>query len=305
MSKLRSFCELVRLPNVFTAVADVLAGYWLVGEQLHASAQLGMLMLASATLYSAGIVLNDLADREVDRLERPNRPLPAGRVTIRQAWSLGATLCIAGCLSALGAASGGGGIRPFVVCIMLALAILSYDFVLKSTAIGPLNMGICRGLNVLMGLSAGWWLTADVRVIAPIALCGYVAAFSYFGRGEAAASARSKLVVPGVGIVCSIVLLGFLAAWRMAEESHEPRDTADHTKSGAFDDAIRHEDLHHGDRRVRCGDRFGRTRVAGRGDRAVAAGARSVSWALGIFDLNIKFCIPSCFSCFVATPAQS
>ena len=40
-------------------------------------------------LYASGTALNDVFDFEVDRAERPGRPLPSGRVSSRSAAWLG------------------------------------------------------------------------------------------------------------------------------------------------------------------------------------------------------------------------
>ena len=44
---------------------------------------------ASMILYASGTALNDVFDIEVDRAERPGRPLPSGRVSVRSAAWLG------------------------------------------------------------------------------------------------------------------------------------------------------------------------------------------------------------------------
>ena len=92
MKSLRPWCQLVRLTNVFTAAEDILAGYWLATQSLAWSWRLGCLLAASAALYSAGIVLNDLRDIEIDRAQRPDRPLPSGRILPRHARVLTACL---------------------------------------------------------------------------------------------------------------------------------------------------------------------------------------------------------------------
>ena len=39
------------------------------------------LMVSSGLLYVAGIVLNDYFDIEIDKRERPSRPLPSGNIS--------------------------------------------------------------------------------------------------------------------------------------------------------------------------------------------------------------------------------
>jgi 4-hydroxybenzoate polyprenyltransferase len=191
------------------------------------SAELALLLVCSASLYSAGIVLNDLADREIDRVERPQRPLPAGRVTVRTAWMLGIILVIVG----LGTSYGAEWVRPmgnadigpahralFIACALVA-AIFLYDFVIKATPAGPILLGVCRALNLVLGMSHGWWGRWDLRCWAIIAVFAYVTSLSFFGRHEAGVSRRGRLVPAGAGIVLSLLMLGFLATMRMVDET--------------------------------------------------------------------------------------
>jgi 4-hydroxybenzoate polyprenyltransferase len=102
-STLRGYLELVRLPNVFTAMADVAMGFlftradFLPGED---GWLLGLLLAASSLLYAAGVVLNDVFDLEVDAVERPHRPLPSGRVSPAVARWLGWELLVVGLAAA-------------------------------------------------------------------------------------------------------------------------------------------------------------------------------------------------------------
>jgi 4-hydroxybenzoate polyprenyltransferase len=103
------------------------------------------------------MVFNDIADREEDARERPNRPIPSGAVTLMGAARCGSWLLLLGVLSAVAAgafAQGGFAYAPALWAAMLAAAILLYDFGAKGTALGgPLVLGLCRFLNVQMALS--------------------------------------------------------------------------------------------------------------------------------------------------------
>jgi 4-hydroxybenzoate polyprenyltransferase len=81
------------------------------------------------------MALNDFADRNLDAVERPERPIPSGRVTPRQA------LAIAGGLTAAGlAVAGAGGRRALGVAVPLAATVWAYDLALKQTRLGPAAM---------------------------------------------------------------------------------------------------------------------------------------------------------------------
>jgi 4-hydroxybenzoate polyprenyltransferase len=153
MSRVLAFAQLLRLPNVFTAFADIaLAGC--AGASVYAGWQsaeylgtLALLALASGCLYMAGMVWNDVFDLAEDRRDRPFRPLPSGRITVRTAGLLAGGLTLAGTGFTFLAGSAGLGVG-------LAVAVLLYDAWLKRTPVGPVAMAACRFLNVLLGLSA-------------------------------------------------------------------------------------------------------------------------------------------------------
>lgn len=141
--------ELVRAPAALSVPGDVVAGAaaagWPFGRATPA------LAASSACLYWAGMALNDYADREVDAVERPGRPIPSGRVTPRFALGLATGLTGAG----LGLAGLAGGRRALAVALPLAATVWAYDLRLKQTRAGPVAMAAARGLDVLMGAGAG------------------------------------------------------------------------------------------------------------------------------------------------------
>ncbi|ROP42130.1 SCO3242 family prenyltransferase [Saccharothrix texasensis] len=134
---MRSYPELVRAPAALTALGDTLVGSAapLRGRRL-------LLPAASAALHWAGMALNDWADRDLDAAERPERPIPSGRISPDAALATAVGLTAAGI--GLAAAAGRN-------AVPLAVAVWAYDAVLKSTPAGPLAMAACRGLDVLLG----------------------------------------------------------------------------------------------------------------------------------------------------------
>ena len=90
------YLRLLRISNVFTAIADVGMGFLFVHHTLQPAAVFGCLAAASALLYSAGMVLNDVWDVQQDRRERPDRPIPSGRIPLAEARRIGFGLLISG-----------------------------------------------------------------------------------------------------------------------------------------------------------------------------------------------------------------
>src|SRR5215467_11229836 len=101
-SSLVAWLQLLRLPNVFTAVADVTMGYLVVLGELRPALYFGLLVASSVLLYLSGMVLNDVFDAKVDAQDRPDRPIPSGRISRRAASHVGRGMFIGGIAIACG-----------------------------------------------------------------------------------------------------------------------------------------------------------------------------------------------------------
>ena len=202
---LRGYLELLRPANVMTAVADVLAGYAVAG--LRNPRALPWLMGSTACLYAGGVVLNNYFDRHLDALERPERPLPSGRVAPRAAAVLGGGLLLGGIALASRATAVAG-----LLAAAIAAAVLLYDSRGKRHRLfGPLNMGACRGLNLLLGMAAvpaaiaGGWPLALIPLV-------YIAAVTGVSRGEVHGGNRGTATLALISLGGVIVALAALSA---------------------------------------------------------------------------------------------
>ncbi|MFF1307648.1 SCO3242 family prenyltransferase [Streptomyces sp. NPDC058307] len=143
----RAWAELLRLPALFTVPGDALAGAAAVSARPTSRTVLAI--ASSVCLYEAGMALNDWADRDVDAVERPHRPLPSGR--IHPTAALGAACALTGAGLTLAACAG----RPaLTVAVPLAATVWAYDLALKNTPAGPFAMAAARGLDLLLGAAA-------------------------------------------------------------------------------------------------------------------------------------------------------
>ena len=195
--RLLPYAQLLRLPNVFTAFADILMGTLAAGTLMHRPLAAVLLLLASGCLYCSGMVWNDYFDFEIDRKERPFRPLPSGKISRSTARRIGLILILAGLIFASGAGfhAEGWDSRPVVVACTLVAAILMYDVWLKHTPIGPVGMGTCRFLNVLMAtsLADASILPSSHRVHLALVVGVYIVGVTWFARGEAGRSLPGHL----------------------------------------------------------------------------------------------------------------
>ena len=158
-SPLKAWAQLVRLPNVFTVLADVSAAFLLVSHGAEPLTRFLVIVASGVAFYWAGMVLNDVFDVDHDQEQRPGRPIPAGQISIQQARLAGWGLLFAG----IGLATAAGRIPagetpltwlPCAVGLLLAVVIVAYDGPLKKTPLAPVAMGGCRVLSFLLGASA-------------------------------------------------------------------------------------------------------------------------------------------------------
>jgi len=206
---LKDYLRLCRLPAVFTALADICAGYLLTHESLGDRKTFFLLCGSSAGLYLSGMVWNDIFDIRQDRIERPRRPIPSGAVSPRNAVRFAVGLMITGIVLA-GLAS----LFSLVVALLLAGAILLYDGLLKRTPAAFPAMGLCRFLNLLLGASAAAETFPQVwgqpQLWIACAMGVYITGVTLFARREASTGARPWLVG---GLFVLDIGLAMLALW--------------------------------------------------------------------------------------------
>jgi 4-hydroxybenzoate polyprenyltransferase len=218
-SGLLSWLRLMRLPNVFTALADVTMGFLFVRQSLEPIDAFFCIAVASALLYTAGMVLNDVFDIDIDREERPERPLPSGAISLPVARAFGFALLGLGVVAAWlgGLVFGTDAAAPWrsgLMATLLAALVILYDTWLKRTPLGPLGMGACRFVNVLLGMSlavehtAGWPLGyGPAELLAAGGIGVYIAGVTWFARNEAEESAAVQLIAAiGVMIAGGVLL---------------------------------------------------------------------------------------------------
>src|SRR6185312_166078 len=90
-----------------------------------------MLVATTCLLYLSGMVLNDVFDAEVDAVERPERPISSGRISLRAATTVGWSMLVAGVGLGWLVTWHANDWRPGVVATVLSTVILLYDGKLK------------------------------------------------------------------------------------------------------------------------------------------------------------------------------
>ncbi len=221
----------MRPANIVTALSDILAGLAIAGslisatwgfsadgpvsfgrmilEQANMNTLLPILLLLLATigLYGGGVVLNDVFDAELDKKERPERPIPSGLISKRSAAVFGTALLLGGVLAAAFVRRDTFFSYTTLLAALIALGAVVYDRWAKHHSwLGPLNMGFCRGCNLLLGISIAnyalgfYWALALVPVV-------YIAAITMISRGEVHGGKKTTLYVAQVLYVLVMLVI--------------------------------------------------------------------------------------------------
>lgn len=191
MKKIGDFLRLMRPANIVTSVADVLAGIAIAGYFLNVETDyFPVLLLCVSTigLYGGGIVFNDVFDAALDKIERPERAIPSGAVKLNEAIFLGAFLLLTG----IAAAFFHSVLSGIIAALIAFFALLYNKYAKHHSFLGPLNMGLCRGLNLLLGISIiavslnEWYFLGIIPLI-------YIFSITMISQGEVHGSNRNKL----------------------------------------------------------------------------------------------------------------
>ena len=174
---LRTLLVLGRVSNLPTVWSNCLAGWLLSGGGRVGS--LFLLTLGATALYIGGMYLNDAFDVEFDRLNRKERPIPSGAISVGDVWGYG--------LSWLGlglALVYFFNTTTFTLAVALLLSILLYDAIHKAIPFSPVIMAACRFFLFLMAASVGQNGVTGLAVWMALALALYIVGLSYVARSE-------------------------------------------------------------------------------------------------------------------------
>lgn len=174
MKNWKTFLLLGRISNLPTVWSNVLAGAVLAG-QVH-TLSFAWLLLAASLFYVAGMFLNDAFDRNVDAIERPERPIPSGQISANAVFSIGFIMMLAG-LALLVPLGWNAALAGLALCA----CILLYDMHHKKNPFSPLAMGVCRALLYLLA-AAG--MGGNLPWLAAALITAYVAGLTYTARQE-------------------------------------------------------------------------------------------------------------------------
>ncbi len=153
------------------------------------------LAIIFSLLYCGGMVLNDFIDRDIDRIERPGRPIPSGRVPAKTALLLSIAMLVSG-IAGMAAfewmVHDGKDMHWYGTVATIALVIMIGSYNINHTEmpiISVILMGQCRAFIVIAAASVimppsthwAWW----VFIAGPaVTLFIYTLAISVIARRE-------------------------------------------------------------------------------------------------------------------------
>lgn len=202
---LKAYLTLLRPANVITALADILAGMAIVGFVWKDLTPI-FLLVSTIGLYGGGVVLNDYFDVSIDIKERPERPIPSGKVSKGSALVLGSLFLGLGVVFAFLYQIQSGWIASIVVVL-----ILTYNrFAKHHSLLGPIFMGMCRGGNLILGMS----LISEIN-LSDVSLSFfpilYIAAITMISRDEVHGGKKKSLVVAGIFYLIVFVSMSWIS----------------------------------------------------------------------------------------------
>lgn len=217
----KDYLLLIRLPNLFTLPSNILVGFAIASAltlTFTSFVQVLLLVTISIFLYCVGLVLNDLFDYNIDKKERPDRPLASGKISRKVAIVLVTIFSvIALSLSLLVS------VPTFGISLVLIALIFGYDKYLKNTQAGPFTIAAARVMNVMLGTSASFnsivsfpqfVILVFVLTITfvYVSLIGFISKYEVQGFSE-----NIKLyLIPVIiaGIISSIILFTFIGFFK-------------------------------------------------------------------------------------------
>lgn len=219
---IKDYLVLVRLPNLFTLPSNILVGMATVSSlafTLTSFTQFLLLVTISVLLYCVGIVLNDLYDFDIDKKERPNRPLPSGKISRRSAIVLVAIFSTLALILSLQVS-----FSTLVISSILFSVIFGYDKYLKNTHAGPFTIASARVMNILLGTSVSLRSVDSYSQIVTltfvliitfvyVSLIGFISRYEVHGFSD-----NTKLLLPPAivaTVISSIILFTLMGFFKL------------------------------------------------------------------------------------------
>ncbi len=177
--------KLGRVSNLPTVWSNTIAGAVLAGVYIF-NESVPLLLIAMSLAYIGGMFLNDAYDSEIDAIERPERPIPSGKISETKVYLLGYGMLATSIWLVMISASRALGIPQYAAASALALCscIMLYNIWHKNNPISPLIMGLCR---MFVYITAGYTLLREpssLVIAAAVVTLSYLIGLTYIAKSE-------------------------------------------------------------------------------------------------------------------------
>jgi geranylgeranylglycerol-phosphate geranylgeranyltransferase len=161
-----SYLKLARIGNVIIAFLSVECAGILCGPNVAGSLNVFLAALSASLITAGGNSINDYFDVEIDRINRPGRPLASGRLSVTQVKIFYVAVTLAGlALSAV------IGYATLLIAFTAAILVFLYSYKLKRTIFfGNFVVALVTGLAFIFGGAA----VSDFRDVYPAAVFAFL-----------------------------------------------------------------------------------------------------------------------------------
>ena len=210
----QAYLHLIRPSNFAIAIVSIFVACLLAGGTMDSLVMMIAAALAGGVIGAGGMVINDFYDIEIDRINKPERPLPAGLITRKSALITYAALSISGIVLNFFTST-----AALIIALAAVPMIFAYSAYLKrSLLLGNLLVAFLTGLAFLYGGAAVGRIDATVMpaVFAFLINAGREVIKDMEDReGDAQLGARTLPIVYGMrtsSIVSTILLAAVIVA---------------------------------------------------------------------------------------------
>jgi geranylgeranylglycerol-phosphate geranylgeranyltransferase len=158
-SRLRGLVELTRPVNALAAGVLTFVGAFVAGGVASHPVASGAAVAATVLATAAGNAVNDYFDRDIDAINRPDRPIPRGAVTPRGALAFSLALFAAAVVLALSLP-----LAAIAIAVVNLAALVAYTEVFKGLpGVGNVVVAYLTGSTFLFGAAAvgDLWMVAS------------------------------------------------------------------------------------------------------------------------------------------------
>ena len=212
--RVQAYLHLIRPSNFMIAIASIFVACLLAGGTIDMLVPIIAAALAGGVIGAGGMVINDLYDIEIDRINKPERPLPAGLISRKSALLTYVLLSVTGIFFNFFTST-----AALIIALAAVPMIFAYSAYLKRTPLlGNLLVAFLTGLAFLYGGAAVGRIEATVMpaVFAFLINAGREVIKDMEDReGDAQLGARTLPIVYGMrtaSIVATILLAAVIVA---------------------------------------------------------------------------------------------